>query len=378
MKGKVVSWFSKTSVRAIGAIFIIAGFTDPVSAGLVVDSVGKLALQVEEGEFYENWAEIQIDSLESYTRNMVMNERTLTNYGTLVTFRQFNNMGSATLNNFGTIENNSWLVNFNTLVNEGTLNTNNLMDNFDAATLVNTGMLNNTGRMNITNESTLVNEGTLNNTGSMFMTAVGESDLGGVVVNNGIIGRQLDGHAFTEVGGTINFTGELSGSGVVRADLVQISGSLSPGDSAGLLTFESDVAWMDGSTIVIELGGYERGESYDSFNITGNLLFETGVTLDIGLLDVFDPVFGDMFDLAYVMGDINGSFGSQPSGWLISVVDLVDDANGYQHALRLTFGGFDGSTVPEPGMMSLFGLGLLGMGLMRRRRSVPQTGKRLS
>lgn len=132
----------------------------------------------------------------------------------------------------------------------------------------------------------------------------------------------------------------------------------------------NDVEWVTGSTIMMEIAGYDRGISYDSFDIFGNLMIDAGVSLDIDFLDMFTPNSGDMFDLALVSGGITGAFDFLPEFWTMSIVGLVNNLDGFNQSLRLTYMDGNGASVLAPGILPLFLFGLFGLVLMRRRRKL--------
>ena len=74
-----------------------------------------------------------------------------------------------------------------------------------------------------------------------------------------------------------------------------------------LITYEGDVVFGSFSSLTMELGGTARGTRYDAINVTGKLTF--GGTMDVVLIDGFNPAQGDSFNL-FDWGSTAGSFGT--------------------------------------------------------------------
>jgi hypothetical protein len=168
--------------------------------------------------------------------------------------------------------------------------------------------------------------------------------------------------------------GTLSGTGTVTADLVEIGadGALNPGNSAGTISLGSDTDLA--GDLIIEVEGVGPGQ-YDLVDATGfNFEFLDGAMIALDFQ--FDPSPGDTFvfvlagdiigweSVAVLSGDVTGSlypiFGGGPGigGPGIAQAEPV---------IGLGFLVRGGSTVPLPGPLALSPLGLVWLGLARRR-----------
>jgi autotransporter-associated beta strand protein len=177
----------------------------------------------------------------------------------------------------------------------------------------------------------------------------------------------------------------LSGGGTITGDTT-ISGTHTPGFSPGIQTFENDLTYSAGSSIVWELiddtlAG--RGTSYDGINVGENLNFAGTTTLSLQFalsgsgVNWSDGLWNSnitgntgwkIFDFDGTISGFgnlklaNGSFMDGSSQTLVSA---------RPNASFSLFQGTDGvylnySAVPEPSAALLGGLGVLA--LLRRRR----------
>jgi autotransporter-associated beta strand protein len=177
----------------------------------------------------------------------------------------------------------------------------------------------------------------------------------------------------------------LTGGGTLTGD-VTIAGTHTPGFSPGIQTFENDLTYSTGSSIVWELiddtlAG--RGTSYDGIDVGENLNFAGTTTLSLNFALLGSGV--NWSDSLWA-SDITGN-----TGW--KILDVAGTIGGFEN-LQLATGSFlDGSSqtlasarpdasfslfqgtdgvylnyaaVPEPSAALLGGLGLLA--LLRRRR----------
>ena len=177
--------------------------------------------------------------------------------------------------------------------------------------------------------SILTNEGTFNLTqGRNFVEAnlenFGDFNISGgasviftdEVFNNGVV--------HTEDGSTSTLLGRLCGSGVFEGEGdVTILGEFAPGNSPGLVSFESDLAFGAGATTEIELAGTLRStamqtsalDRFDAFDVGGTLTL--GGELEIALLDGFDIELGQEFVIADVDDALVGQFNGLDEGAMV-------------------------------------------------------------
>jgi hypothetical protein len=113
------------------------------------------------------------------------------------------------------------------------------------------------------------------------------------------------------------------------------------------------------ATLEIELGGLNAGSDYDRLTVAGEMALD-GIA-DVNLINNFDPVLGDIFDVvvadSIIDNGINYDFPNLSGGrfFQAGIVHTVSDD-------RLRF-----AVVPEPGSITLVVLG--GVVLLRRRRT---------
>ncbi len=95
-------------------------------------------------------------------------------------------------------------------------------------------------------------------------------------------------------GDTLNLEAgdSLIGSGTLAADLVN-GGTVSPGNSAGIITVDGDYTQAVDGILEIELGGTEAGTGYDRLDVSGSAALD-GV-LNVTLDSNFIPQPGDSF-----------------------------------------------------------------------------------
>jgi autotransporter-associated beta strand protein len=166
----------------------------------------------------------------------------------------------------------------------------------------------------------------------------------------------------------------LAGSGSL-AGAVNVLGTLSPGNSPGVITLGSLVLGGT-STTLIEITGTTRGTQYDGVDITtsGGLTYGGLLSLDFSGL-VSAVADGTTFDIFSFGGSPSSDFSSVISTGLYSgtwnsqgggIFELVSGGQ------TLTFSQASGDiiVVPEPGTLALAGLGFAAAAAAWRRRRV--------
>ena len=100
----------------------------------------------------------------------------------------------------------------------------------------------------------------------------------------------------TLAGGTLNCDqGVCSGSGTIGDSVNNSGGTISPGNSPGVLAIGGDFTQSENGTLLIELGGTDAGAAYDVLEVNGQATLD-GI-LEVSLVDGFAPSAGGTFDI---------------------------------------------------------------------------------
>lgn len=157
---------------------------------------------------------------------------------------------------------------------------------------------------------------------------------------------------------TLGIGGKITGTGSILANVASNSGTISPGNSPGLLTFSSNLTLLSSSVLNMEIAGTNLS-LFDRIAVNGT--FALGGTLNV-LTNGYAPQAGDSFQIFnFNPSMLSGTFSVTNFGSLGA--GLAWDAD------NLYTTGILGviATIPEPSVLAaaLAGLGLLAF--LRRR-----------
>ncbi|KAA5543070.1 hypothetical protein FYK55_12325 [Roseiconus nitratireducens] len=183
-------------------------------------------------------------------------------------------------------------------------------------------------------------QGDINNTGRIIVTGGAQATFYDDIVQNGT----LRVSATDTTSSVAVFAGDFSGSGgATGGGDIFFEGGFSPGNSPGLVEYDTDLFFSPSSMLEFELAGLEPGTEYDRVVVNGDVVLDG--TLDVLLLDDFDPLASSIFDI--VIADSiqdNGTefqFPTLDNGRLFSSSIFT---SGNRDILRLTV-----TAIPEPG-----------------------------
>ncbi len=188
----------------------------------------------------------------------------------------------------------------------------------DGSQLQFNGHLANSGKINVSGRLALYggwsSNGHINIVGDT--TVYGDGDIigGTVIIADGsavnVMDDMVNNAAMFYVSGNaeVTFFGNVSGAGSFAGDGgVCFAGSYSPGNSLGDVTLDN-VTCMAGNVLIMELTGTTLCGEYDHITVTNSTSLNG--TLDVVLLDEFQPQNGDTFDLFDWDGLLTGCFSS--------------------------------------------------------------------
>jgi autotransporter-associated beta strand protein len=213
----------------------------------------------------------------------------------------------------------------------------------------------------------ITGNGSLTKDGSGTLALTGNSSYtGATVVSDGLL--VVNGNISTSTMTTIQNGATLGGSGSVGALTVESGGTVTPGNSPGILLTGD---YSQAGTLSLELDGTLAGVEYDQVNVSGTVNLSGQLTATVG----YSPVNDQM--LFILINDGSDAIVGNFSGMAHMDTILLD---GYQWQISYTAnytgsntGTFTGGNdialkaVPEPSALVLFGLSTLGLVARRRR-----------
>lgn len=185
--------------------------------------------------------------------------------------------------------------------------------------------------------------GTLNLSGNNILAGDINANDGTLLVNGNTQANQIN----------VASDAILGGSGIIQGQ-VNALGTVSPGNSTGTLTIDS-LTLLDGSHVSLEIGSLF---DFDQLIVQNNLVLGADVTLQLSLMDGYQPQVGDTFQLL-TAGSMMGDFDN---------FDAPSLNNGGWDFSQLSSGVIAVSAVPEPSSFAV----LAAVGLMcgwRRKRT---------
>ena len=200
--------------------------------------------------------------------------------------------------------------------------------------------------------------------GTLELTNMTNSYIGATSVSEGTL--VVNGNISTSSLTTVQDGAALGGSGTTGALTIDLGGTLTPGNSPGILNVNGD--YIQNGTLSLELNGTVAGSQHDQVNVSGSVTLSGLLTATAG----YTPASNDL--LFILLNDeadaVSGTFSGLAQG------DTVN-FSGYDWQISYTadstggtfLGGNDVAlmAIPEPRAALLGSLGLLA--LLRRRRS---------
>jgi len=206
-------------------------------------------------------------------------------------------------------------------------------------------------------EVALANNTTLDVAGGAQLTFNNVLGLNGNTLDKVGDGTVAINNVLASSGGTVNcLVGTCTGSGTISGDLNN-DATVSPGNSPGVMAIEGDYTQGDNGTLLIELAGTGAGTDYDRLQVGGEVSLDG--TLEISLIDGFQPAPGDTFDIldfASLTGDFDEV--NLPS---------LGGSLAWDDSALLVHGSI--AVVPEPATLLMVLGGLLGLATLSTRES---------
>lgn len=207
---------------------------------------------------------------------------------------------------------------------------------------------------------------------------------GTLLVNGNLPGATTANSLTVAAGATLGGSGTIGTSSAALRNLA-VNGTLSPGNSPGILTSFGNLAMNAGSTFLAELAGPTVGTGYDQMVVNGTVTLATtgaGVSLNAALAYLPAPTLADIYWV--LLNDstdaIVGNFAGATEGSIVSIGTF----GGVPYTAQISYtGNYDSlnptvlgigtgndvvlyNIVPAPGAAGL--LGMAGLLAARRRR----------
>ena len=182
--------------------------------------------------------------------------------------------------------------------------------------------------------------------------------MGNTLTKTGAGEIQFNSNVITGNGTVDCQEGTCSGSGTVSGDLNNGGGTVSPGNSPGVLDIEGNYTQSTEGLLLIELGGTDAGVDHDVLKVGG--VADLAGELEVTLIDGFQPELGDSFAILDFEG-LSGGF---------EQITLPSLAGGLAwNASQLNASGsLSVALVPEPCSCLLLTAGFVGIALVTRDR----------
>lgn len=176
--------------------------------------------------------------------------------------------------------------------------------------------------------------------GSTFSTSNLDIQQGEFNLSHGtvIVENQISGNL------TIGELGLLTGSPTLSGNLIN-QGTLSPGNSPGIVLISGDYTHESTATLMMEIGGVIPGTDHDQLSVGGTFAINGG-TLQIAQWNDFMPSLGDTFTL-FTFTNLTGSFDAIDA-FALSGSQQWDFTNLYTEGTV--------TVIPEPATIILFSL----------------------